>query len=469
MPASQQLDSGADSSLLNLYENREKIYTRQIEGFFQRIQLLTGWPLLIGYFGIPWLLIDGRQAIYFDLPARKFHIFWLTFWPQDFGLLAWLLVIAAFSLFLVTTLAGRVWCGYTCPQTVWTAIFMWAEQVAEGDRHQRIKLDKAPWSANKVVGRMVKHGMWLGFAALTGITFVAYFYDIRNLFVDAWFLQIPGTVVFWIVFFTLATYVNAGWMREQICMYMCPYARFQSAMFDKDTLIVSYDEQRGENRGSRKRGANMAESELGDCIDCTLCVQVCPTGIDIRDGLQYECINCARCVDACNSIMGKMGYKNNLISYTTLNALEGGQWTWKRPKVIGYGIAILLMVSLFAAILITRTPLALDVLRTRGQLFQEIPGGYIQNTYTIKILNMSNEDHGYKLTISGLRDSRLDPADLVKVKAGEIGEISANIIVDPDLLGAVVTPISIEVKSIDGRYQAKSESRYIGPQPLGAN
>ncbi len=467
MSANKQLEPHSDSSVLNLYEKREKIYTRQIEGFFQRVQLFTGWPLLIGYFGIPWLLIDSRQAIYFDLPARKFHIFWLTLWPQDFGLLAWVLVIAAFSLFFVTTLAGRVWCGYTCPQTVWTAIFMWAEQFAEGDRNQRIKLDKSPWNLNKVFRRFLKHAMWMGFAALTGITFVAYFYDMRDLVVDAWKLQLPADVVFWISFFTIATYVNAGWMREQVCKYMCPYARFQSAMFDKDTLIVSYDEKRGEARGSRKRSAVPSELGLGDCIDCTFCVQVCPTGIDIRDGLQYECINCARCVDACDSIMDKMGYEPGLISYTTQNKLEGKGWTWKRPKVIGYAIAIIVMLTLFSTILITRVPLGLDVLRTRGQLFQEVPGGLVQNTYTIKILNMSDDDDRFTLSVNGLEEYKLLPNKEIEVAAGKIGEISANILVNPDLLKAVVTPIVVKVEAVNSGLEAEAESRFLGPQPLG--
>jgi cytochrome c oxidase accessory protein FixG len=466
MQIDRQLGPDAHSSALNQTEKREKIYTRKIEGFFQKVQLFTGWPLLIGYIGIPWVLMDGRQAILFDLPDRKFHIFWLTFWPQDLALLGWALMIAAFSLFLVTTLLGRVWCGYTCPQTVWTAIFMWAEQLAEGDRHQRIKLDKAPWSANKIFRRALKHGMWLGFAALTGITFVGYFYDIRDLLVDAWAFKLSSEVLFWVVFFTLATYINAGWMREMVCKHMCPYARFQSVMFDKDTLIVSYDAARGENRGARKRGANPEDLGMGDCIDCTFCVQVCPTGIDIRNGLQYECINCARCVDACDSIMDKMGYDKGLILYTTLNLLEGKGWTWKRTKVIGYGVAIVVMVGLFFSFLLTRVPLELDVLRTRGQLFQEVPGGFVQNTYTIKTLNMGDIDNTYQLQVSGLDEYRIVPEGEYSVKAGDIGERGINIIVNPDLLKSVVTPIFITVESVDGAIEAVAESRFIGPQPI---
>ncbi|MCB1643860.1 MAG: cytochrome c oxidase accessory protein CcoG [Pseudomonadales bacterium] len=464
--ATDKLEEDVDSTVFNLYEKREKIFTRKMEGFFQNVRLYTGWPLLFGYFLSPWLMIDGRQAILFDLPARKFHIYWLTFWPQDFVFLAWALMIAAFSLFFITTLLGRVWCGYTCPQTVWTAIFMWAEQVAEGDRNARIKLDQAPWSAEKVFRRLLKHGMWVGFAALTGITFIGYFYGIRDLIVDAWNLQLPTVAIFWSCFFTGATYVNAGWMREQVCLYMCPYARFQSAMFDKDTLIVSYDAARGEARGPRKRSADPADLGLGDCIDCTLCVQVCPTGIDIRDGLQYECINCAHCVDACDSIMEKMGYDKGLISYTTENKLAGKGWTWKRVKVVGYFCAIVAMITLFSYTMFTRIPLELDVIRMRGQLFQEVEGGRIQNTYTVKILNMDLQDHVYSLSVEGLPDPVLIPDENISVAAGEIGEISANVIVDPDRLNDVNTDIVFVVRTQDGQYSADSDSRYLGPMPL---
>ena len=321
---------------LDLYQKREKVYTRKIEGFYQRLRLYTGWPLLIAYFLLPWISINGRQAVWFDLPERKFHIFTMTFWPQDFPLLAFLLIIAAFGLFAVTVVAGRVWCGYTCPQTVWTSIFMWIEQKAEGSRNQRIRLDKGPWTLSKVMRKIGKHGGWLLVAFATGMTFVGYFYPMRELVVELATLSTGKWQALWTLFFTLATYINAGWMREQVCIYMCPYARFQSVMFDRDTLIVSYDPARGEPRGSRKRSADPAELGLGDCIDCDLCVQVCPTGIDIREGLQYECIGCALCIDACDSVMHKMGYEPGLIRYTSENALEGKKTHWARPRVIGY-------------------------------------------------------------------------------------------------------------------------------------
>jgi cytochrome c oxidase accessory protein FixG len=456
-----------DSSVLNLYEKREKIYTRKVEGRFQNIRLYTGWPLLLGYFICPWLVVNEHQAILFDLPARKFHIFWLTFWPQDLVLLGWALIIAAFALFAITTLLGRVWCGYTCPQTVWTAMFMWAEQVAEGDRHQRMNLDKQPWSVTKARKRMVKHGLWFGIAGLTGITFISYFYGVRPLLIDLYNLQLPLVTVFWVCFFSLATYINAGWMREQVCIYMCPYARFQSAMFDKDTLIVSYDDQRGEHRGSRKRSVAPEKVGLGDCIDCQMCVQVCPTGIDIRDGLQYECINCALCVDACDEIMDRMGYDPGLISYTTINKQAGGEWTWKRPRLLGYFIMLIIMMIMFSGYLLNRIPVELDVVRSRGQLFQESVEGLIRNSYRLKIINMDLEPHGYEVSVNGVDSYELlvNQED-IRVAAGSIGEVAVDVLIDPGLLASVNTTIEFQVSTRDGQWVTSSSSTFIGPVPI---
>lgn len=462
---SKTREQSEHSSVHNLYEKREKIFTRSIEGKYQRIRALTGWPLLLGFFLCPWLFINDHQSILFDLPARQFHIFWLTFWPQDFSLLAWALMIAAFSLFFVTNLFGRVWCGYSCPQTVWTAIFMWMEQVSEGERHQRIRLHQQPWSTEKILKRLFKHGLWLGFALLTGATFVGYFYGIRALVVDAASFELPAVASFWTLFFTGATYINAGWMREQVCTYMCPYARFQSAMFDRDTLIVSYDADRGEPRGGRAKAVDPALSGLGSCIDCEVCVQVCPTGIDIRDGLQYKCINCAACVDACNSIMDKMGYARGLVRYTTENQLGGMSWTWKRPRLVGYGLALLLMIALFIFTLITRVPLELDVMRSRGALYQEVNDGQIQNTYTVKILNKDTQTHSYRLSVSGLAAARLIPDVETSVPAGAIGEFSVSVVVDPGALAGMNSDISFLVESLDGGGSADSDSSFIGPMP----
>ena len=480
IPASEMVEvfHPAGVAELDLYQKREKIYTRKIEGFYQRIRLYTGWPLLLGYFLLPWLNWDGRQAVLFDLPARQFHIFFLTFWPQDFPLLAWLMIIAAFALFAVTTYAGRVWCGYTCPQTVWTAIFMWVEQWCEGSRNQRIKRDKAPMSAEKALRKVSKHSLWLGFALLTGFTFVGYFSPVRELTVNFFtvYRADPGSgwalawglgwwEIAWINFFTCATYINAGWLREQVCIYMCPYARFQSVMFDQDTLIVSYDEQRGEKRGARKKGSDAASQGLGDCVDCQICVQVCPVGIDIRKGLQYECINCALCIDGCNTVMEQMGYEKGLISYTTENALHGKPTNFLRPRIIGYAIAVLAIVVLFFAVVLTRVPLKLDVIRDRDRLYIQSVEGFIENSYTLKVINMDQKPHQYRLSVNGLPGAELVGNNTLMVVPGEVAELPIRLSIDPvDLINTNNT-IEFVIESMDsGKLTARAESRFIGPR-----
>jgi cytochrome c oxidase accessory protein FixG len=357
--------------------------------------------LLVGYFAVPWIRWNGEQAVLFDLPARAFRIFETTFYPQDFWLLGWVLIIAAFGLFLMTTLVGRLWCGYTCPQTVWTAVFMWMEQLAEGPRHVRIRLASAPWSFAKVLKRATKHSMWLGWATLTGVTFVGYFTPINELFFELWQLQAAPWSGFWILFFSAATYINAGWLREQVCIYMCPYARFQSAMADKDTLVVSYDQARGEPRGSRKRQTEdiSGSIELGDCVNCQLCVQVCPVGIDIRDGLQYQCIGCAQCIDACDQVMAKMNYPSGLVRYATERELQGDKTHWLRPRTLGYAAAFFCMCAAFATALITRSSLEVDIARERGDLFQISIEDQITNHYRLRIHNKGQTLQTYSLQV----------------------------------------------------------------------
>lgn len=455
----------AEVSELDLYQRREKIYTRKIEGFFQRVRLFTGWPLLLGYFLMPWLQWDGHQAMLFDLPERKFYILFLTFWPQDFTLLTWVLIIGAFGLFAVTNFAGRVWCGYTCPQTVWTAIYMWMEQKAEGSRNQRIKLDRAPWTLSKFSRKLIKHLMWFGFAFLTGLTFIAYFVPSYDLFRDFFSGEASLMAYSWILFFTLATYINAGWMREQVCMYMCPYARFQSAMFDSDTLIVSYDAKRGEQRGARKRSADGSKSAgLGDCIDCQICVQVCPTGIDIRNGLQYECIGCALCIDACDSVMDKMGYEPGLIRYTTENILAGGKTRFLRPRLIGYCSMLLIMLGIFGAQIFNRAELELDVIRDRQQLFTRAANGDIENTYTFKIINKTDQSGWFAVDVAGMEDFYFSEVPRFFVNAGTTSEHALR-------LATLASSLESSVKEIQFKLTAEFEpgledtedSRFIGP------
>jgi cytochrome c oxidase accessory protein FixG len=448
----------------DLNQHREKIYTRKVEGFFQRIRLFTGWPLLVGYMALPWLSWDGRQSVLFDLPARKFDILGLTFWPQDFPMLAFLLIIAAFALFAVTTFAGRIWCGYTCPQTVWTSIFMWLEQQTEGSRNQRIKLDKAPWSVEKLVRKIAKHGSWLFIGFVTGFTFVGYFYPIKDLLPALVSLEIGNWPLLWILFFTVATYINAGWMREQVCIYLCPYARFQSVMFDHDTLIVSYDSARGEPRGSRKRSADHSALGLGECVDCELCVQVCPTGIDIRKGLQYECIGCALCIDACDSVMDKMHYPTGLIRYTSEQELGGGTTHWLRPRIIGYVAVLAIMVGVFWYSMFSRIPLELTVIRDRSQLAVTTDTGALENIYTLQIVNMDREMHEFKIDIAGIEDARIIGETLHTIDGGEIRSVSLRVRVKPQFLAKPSTPLDFTVTATDNpSLQTTSESRYMKP------
>ena len=459
----------AEVSEVDLYQKREKIYTRKIEGFFQRLRLFTGWPLLLLYFYIPWLQWnnpqgESRQAVLFDFVHRKFYVFGLTFWPQDLSMLAWLLIIAAFGLFFITTIAGRVWCGYTCPQTVWTSIYMWIEQRVEGTRNQRIRLDEAPWSVEKVWKKLLKHSLWLVVAFYTGYTFIGYFYPITELNWQLFSAEMSWTVFSWIMFFTCATYINAGWLREQVCMYMCPYARFQAVMFDSNTLIVSYDTERGEPRGSRKRGIDLHETHLGGCIDCQLCKQVCPTGIDIRDGLQYQCIGCALCIDACDSVMQKMQYPRGLIRYTTENALAHRPTQWLRPRLLGYGITIIVMSLVLGARLATRVPLEVNVIRDRDNLFVETVDGKIENQYTLKIANKAEQDRHFKIEVNGLENFQLLGRNNPEIAAGSVEDIRVRLVVNKNSQVIANRPIKFVVTDVvNEQYSIAKESRFISP------
>jgi cytochrome c oxidase accessory protein FixG len=361
------------------------------------------------FYGLPWLSWNGRQAVLFDLAARKFYIFGLVFWPQDVIYLTVLLILSAFSLFLFTAVAGRLWCGYACPQTVYTEIFLWVERKIEGDRVARIRLDAAPFSLEKLVKKGLKHTAWLAIAVWTGYTFVSYFTPIRDLGIRFILWQLGPWETFWILFYGFATYGNAGWMREQVCKYMCPYARFQSVMFDKDTLIIAYDPERGEPRGSRSRKADPKAAGLGDCIDCNICVQVCPTGIDIRKGLQYECIGCAACIDGCDQVMDKMGYPKGLIRYASQNGLTRHydlRTMLKhvfRLRTVLY-IALLTAIGATAAVsLYLREPLKVDVMRDRGSLAREAKPGIVENAYRIQIMNTDETPRRFRISAAGLR------------------------------------------------------------------
>jgi cytochrome c oxidase accessory protein FixG len=379
-----------DLAELSLYEVRRKIYPRAVHGWFAAWRWALIWATQLVFYGGAWLTWNGRQGLLFDIAHRKFYVFGLVFWPQDVIYLAVLLIVSALSLFLFTALAGRLWCGYACPQTVYTEIFMWIERRIEGDRNARMRLDREKSGWKKLGLKSAKHAAWLAVALWTGITFVGYFTPIRELF--DW---PPGPwEAFWALFYGFATYGNAGWMREQVCKYMCPYARFQSAMFDKDTLVITYDEKRGEPRGKGEG--------KGDCVDCGICVQVCPTGIDIRKGLQYECIGCAACIDGCNQVMEKVGRPQKLIRYSTQNAMQGSRTRVFRPRVLVYSLILILVAATAAVSLYLRVPLKVDVIRDRAAIAREVEGGAIENVYRLQIMNTAEQARAFEISVSGL-------------------------------------------------------------------
>lgn len=447
-----------------LYQKREKIQARTISGFFQRIRVVT---IILGFFFFligPWLQWGDRQALLFDLPQRKFYIFGLTFWPQDFILLSWLLIILAFSIFFITNLIGRVFCGYLCPQTVWTRLFMWVERLTEGSRLQRLKLDKAPLSFSKFLKRTSKYFLWFVISAITSVTFIAYFTPVHSLLTRLFIFQLGPVESFWIVFFTLATYINAGWMREQICIYVCPYARFQSVMFDENTLTVTYDPVRGEPHGSRKIGIKPRSLGLGDCINCSLCVQVCPTGIDIREGLQIACIGCACCIDACDSIMDKMHYERGLIRYATEEGIKRKPTHLFRLRMVANAIVLAVMVTAFSYVIATRIPLTVNVIHDRNRLFREVSGGYIENPYVLKIGNMSQKEQRYMINAYGMSGLQYRGNQEITVSPGEVLTIPVSLRVNAELIKEQNTKIFFTISNVDAQeVSVTRESRFIAP------
>ena len=463
--SNKQQSSAEEEQRTSLYEVRQKIYPRAVSGLFNnwRIALVVFTQML--YYGLPWLDWSGHQAVLFDLVHRKFFLFGLVFWPQDFPWLAAILIISALSLFLFTAIAGRLWCGYACPQTVYTELFMWIERLFEGDYKKQQKLNTSHWNAEKIARRGGKHVAWITLSFWTGFTLVAYFTPVSDLWSELKTWTLGPWETFWIFFYAFATWGFAGFMREQVCKYMCPYARFQSAMFDKDTLIVSYLPERGEPRGSRKRSADYKGLGLGDCIDCTLCVQVCPTGIDIRNGLQYECIACSACIDACDDVMDKMGYPRGLITYTTEHAMHGGKTHILRPRVFVYALLLLTIMSVFGYSLGHRSTLGLDVIRDRNRLYRETDEGHIENVYILKILNMDKKGHEYRLHVDGIEDLKLFiDAKRIWVDAGEITELPVRLSAEEDDLKQRSTKVIFTITSKDNPdLTAREEARFLGP------
>ena len=447
----------------SLYAAHRKVYPREVIGRFNRLRVVAVCVLLGIFYLVPWMRWRGHQAVVFDLPARKFHIFDLTFFPQDFFLLTWLLIIAALSLFFFTAVAGRLWCGYACPQTVWTEIFVWMERWTEGNRQQRMKLDAAPWSTDKLLRKGGKQALWIVFSLFTGFTFVGYFTPMDVLTQELATGTMGGWEIFWSLFYGFATYGNAGHMREQVCKYMCPYARFQSAMFDRHSLIISYDATRGEPRGSRARGVDPRSKGLGECIDCTLCVQVCPTGIDIRKGLQLECIACAACIDACDGVMDKMKYPRGLIRYSTQSAMDGQPTRLVRARTIIYATLLLLLIAGFATAVSQRRLVELDVLRDRNALYRELPGDVIENVYTVRLVNKDNRAHVLHLQVKDLAGASIDTdRPEYRVGPGEVVSVAMRVRVP----GSTVSggrDIGIVAQSADHEIRTSSKARFIAP------
>jgi cytochrome c oxidase accessory protein FixG len=455
-------DSAPPPAGTSLYAAHEKIYPREVSGTFARLRYAAVFVLLGLYYGLPWLNWGGRQAVLFDLPARKFHIFGLTLWPQDFLFLTWLLILAALSLFFFTALAGRIWCGYACPQTVWTEAFLAMERLAEGKRGERLKLDRSPWTGRWIARKALKQVMWVGFAAWTGLSFVGFFSPIRELWAGIWSLSLGGWETFWVLFYGFLTYLNAGFLREQVCKYMCPYARFQSAMFDHDTLIVSYDPVRGEPRGARGKAVDYKAQGLGDCTDCTICVQVCPTGIDIRKGLQYECIACASCIDACDQVMDRMGYPRGLIRYTSERGLAGGQARVLRPRIVVYAALLTLLLTVGLVGLWLRQPIGLDVIRDRNAPYRVLTGGLVENVYSLRILNKAEAPHRFTVSVEPADALLVEVGDSLDLRAGEVRAVPARVrTVSPD---AVERPREIVFRiESDAGNVATAEARFLVP------
>jgi len=460
--------------VLSLYRSEDKIYARQVSGFFTNWRWVMVWATQLFFYGVPWLQWDGRQAMLFDLEGMRFYVFGLIFHPQDLIYLAFLLIVSALSLFLFTAIAGRLWCGYTCPQTVYTEIYMWMEQKIEGDRIARMRLDDSKWSLNKITRKSLKQFAWIGFGLWTGVTFVGYFTPMRELVPSLLQFQAGGWETFWVCFYGFATYGNAGYMREQVCKYMCPYARFQSAMFDGDTMTVTYDEARGEPRGSRSKKAGENANGLGSCIDCSICVQVCPTGIDIRNGLQYECIGCGACIDACDDVMDKMGYAKGLIKYTTQNGMES-RWSRQqmfarllRPRVLIYSAILLTMIVGMGVGIYYKPDFRLDVLRDRSVMARYTNDGNIENVYNLKLENETEVARDYELKVTGLPALAVHFADnnsqqLKALKPFEKRNVIVEIQVPEGETRAGSHKIFFELTEIETKETIKEKSVFIVP------
>jgi len=464
------LPVAADEPVQGLYASEKKVYPRAVTGVFAQWRWAFVWLTQVIFYGLPWLQWGERQAVLFDLASRRFYIFGYVLYPQDFIYLTGLLVVSALSLFLFTAVAGRLWCGFACPQTVYTEMFLWIERKVEGDRNARIKLDGAPFSLEKLVKKWFKHLLWGMLAMWTGFTFVGYFTPVQELGMEFLQTRMGSWEVFWVFFYAFATYGNAGFMREQVCKYMCPYARFQSAMFDRDTLIVSYDTGRGDPRGTRGRKDDFRAQGLGSCIDCGLCVQVCPTGIDIRNGLQHECIGCAACVDVCDGVMDKMNYPRGLIRFTTQASLAQGTGRDAilrrvlRPRVLVYATVLLALTAGLMVSLALRMPLKVDVVRDRAALARIVPGGRLENVYRLQVMNATEQPQRYRIDATGLPGLSLASDAVVEVGAAESRWVPVRLQVPYGSAAAGSHPIHFDVQAVGADAHVREKSVFLVPR-----
>jgi cytochrome c oxidase accessory protein FixG len=459
-----------EETMVSLYAAQKTIYPRSVSGIFTRWRWIMVWITQLVFYGLPWLEWGQRQAVLFDLSARRFYIFGLVLYPQDFIYLTGILVISAFSLFLFTAVAGRLWCGFACPQTVYTEIFLWLEKKTEGDRSARMRRDAGPWNAEKVARKSAKHFLWLAVALWTGFTFVGYFVPMRQIGSVFFQNQLSALETFWAFFYGFATYGNAGFLREQVCKYMCPYARFQSAMFDKDTLIVAYDQERGEPRGARSRKADLSTLNLGACVDCSLCIQVCPTGIDIRNGLQYECIGCGVCVDVCDGVMDKVGYPRGLVKFSTENAVRQ-RWsrsqTWRhvlRPRVLIYSTILGSVVLAMVVSLATRTLFKVDVVRDRGTLAREVEGGRIENVFRLQVMNATESSQRFHISVEGLQGAIVVSETDVTVDSTQSRWVPVRVQIPFESAAPGSHPIHFEITAQDTPGKLLEKSVFIVPR-----
>ena len=436
-----------------LYEKHKTIYMRSVSGIFNNWRWGLVFLTQALFYGLIWIDWNGRQAVLFHLVERKFYIFGMVFWPQDAIYLALLLVISAYALFLVTAVGGRLFCGYACPQTVYTELLMWIERKVEGERPARMKLDAQPMNARKLRLKVAKHALWLLVSLWTGFTFVGYFTPVKELLESTLDFSFGAWEIFWILFYAAFLYMQAGFLREQVCKYMCPYARFQGVMFDPDTLIITYDPERGEPRGARRKNSVAKDKPLGDCIDCGICVQVCPTGIDIRNGMQYECIACAACIDACDEVMDKVGSPRGLIRYSTENAMTKHYKAsdilghLMRPRTILYSFILLVIILATAWSLTTRIPLKVDVIRDRSSLAREADDGRIENVYSLHIMNTDEADHRYAISVSGINGIDLVGESMIDVPSASAKTVLLSARVEAGVGKKGSTQIFFEIKA----------------------